>query len=120
MEFKATDHSYYCNDANYYKSGVLQRFEKWSDFRENYLDENLELDHDFNHCFRFDVKPLFNHEKDEDYTDRFSLHLYMMQQRKGNFVPIEIKEIVKEDMPEIEKYLSSCWEYMKNQWEELR
>jgi len=51
--------------------------------------------------------------------DRFSLHLYMMLQRKGLFTPITIKEIAENDMIEIEKYLSHCWEYLKGQWIEF-
>lgn len=119
MDFKATDHSYYCEDSNYYSSNSLAVFESWDDFKESWLNDDLWIDHDYNHCFRFDIKPLFNHELDKDYEDRFSLHLYMMLQRKGNFIPITIKEITKENMPEIEKYLSDCWEYLKGQWIEF-
>jgi hypothetical protein len=42
-----------------------------------------------------------------------------MLQRKGNFIPITIKEITENDMQEIEKYLNDCWEYLKNQWIEF-
>ena len=119
MELKATSHSYYCNDVNYHSSNSLVEFETWKDFKDAWLGEDLWIDHDYNHCFRFDIKPLFDYELDKEMDNRFSLHLYMMLQRKGNFIPIIIKEITKNDMPEIEKYLSSCWEYLKGQWKEL-
>ncbi|MED1125172.1 hypothetical protein [Bacillus atrophaeus] len=119
MELKATEHSYYCNDGNYYSSNSLSVYETWDDFKSSWLNANLKIDHDYNHCFRYDIKPLFDYELDKDHDDRFSLHLYMMLQRKGNFVPVTVKEITEDDMPEIEKYLSDCWEYMKGQWKEF-
>lgn len=119
MILKATNHNYYCNDANYFASGVLETFETWEDFREVWLNDELWIDHDYNHCFRFDIKNMFNHVTDEEFEDRFSLHLYMMLQRKGKFVPITIKEIKQGDMQEVGIYLSECWDYMKKQWAEF-
>lgn len=119
MELKATNHNYYCNDANYYSNDALAEFETWEEFKDSWLDAGLTIDHDYNHCFRFDIKNMFNHDTDEEFEDRFSLHLYMMLQRKGIFIPIEIKEIKQEDMKEIEKYLADCWSYMRGQWAEF-
>lgn len=93
MKLKATNHSYYCNDGNYYSSNSLAEFDTWEDFKQSWLDDNLTIDHDYNHCFRFDIKPLYDFDLDKEFDDRFSLHLYMMLQRKGNFIPITIKEI---------------------------
>ena len=118
MELKATNHSYYCNDENYFRE-TQRKLETWQDFKDDWLGEGIEIDHDFNHCFRFDIKPLVDSETDEEYGDRFSLYLYIMVQRKGAFVPVEIKEIKKEDMKEIEEYLSQCWSYLKGQWSEF-
>jgi hypothetical protein len=117
MKLKATNHSYYCNDSNYYKSGTLVRYEKWSEFKENWLDGDLKTDNDYNHCFRFDIDQRI--DVNDVPIEEYSLKLYIMHQRKGQFIPINIKQITKEDMPEIEKYLSDCWAYLKNQWIEL-
>lgn len=119
MELKATNHSYYCNDGNYYSNEAYGEFNTWQDFREAWFHTSEGIDHDYNHCFRFDIKPLYDHENDIDFEDRFSLSLYMMLQRKGAFIPVEIKEIKKEDMKEIEDYLQSCWDYIKGQWMEF-
>lgn len=119
MELKGTNHNYYCNDGNYFNSNSLQQFETWEEFYESWLNGNGTIDHDYNHCFRFDIKPMFDFENDTEYEDRFSLKLYMMLQRKGNFIPITIKEIKQEDMPQIESYLKECWSYLKEQWKEL-
>jgi hypothetical protein len=117
MELKATNHSYYCEDSNFYKSGTLIVYDKWNDFKENWLQEDLTIDNDYNHCFRFDIEQEMDDE--DEPIDEFSLKLYIMHQRKGQFAPITIKKITEEDMPEIEKYLSNCWNYLKNQWTEF-
>lgn len=119
MELKATNHSYYCNDSNYFSSEVGESFDTWSEFKSEWLDEKLSIDHDYNHCFRFDINPLFDPDLDIEYDNRFSLHLYMMLQRKGIFIPIVIEEIFQEDMAEIKEYLHACWGYLQGQWEEF-
>jgi len=113
MELKATKHSYYCNDENYTNAGAFKHYDSWKDFRESWLDENCDLDHDYNHCFRFDL------EEDEEEAGDFTLKLYIMHQRKGNFVPITIKTIQESDMTEINTYLEKCWHYLQNQWKEF-
>lgn len=119
MELRNTNHSYYCNDANYYSNKSLVEFKTWEDFKSSWLNEDLWIDHDYSHCFRFDIKSHFDTELDEEIKDKFSLHLYMMLQRKGNFIPILINEITENDMQEIERYLTDCWKYLKNQWAEF-
>jgi hypothetical protein len=120
MELKITNHSYYCNDGNYYKSNSLAEYDTWQDFKDEwFLLKGDGIDHDYNHCFRFDIVNQFDYETDTEYLDKFSLKLYYMLQRKGNFVPVTIKEITEQDIPEVEKYLKECWEYLKGQWEEF-
>jgi hypothetical protein len=120
MELKTTKHSYYCNDGNYYNSNSLAEYDTWQDFKDEWFLLKVDsIDHDYNHCFRFDIVNQFDFETDEEIEDKFSLKLYYMLQRKGNFTPVTIREITEKDMPEIEKYLSGCWEYIKGQWEEF-
>jgi dihydrodipicolinate synthase/N-acetylneuraminate lyase len=111
MKLKETDHLYYCLDENYYNANPHGIFNTWKEFKSGWLDENLELDDDLNHLFRFDIKK-------NDYGT-LSFYLYFMLQRKGIFLPIEIKTITKKDMPEIENFLASRWEYLKKQWIEF-
>jgi hypothetical protein len=125
MEYKETNHNYYCSDTNYYVGNYNGEnygrcdYNTWQEFKEAWLNEDLTIDHDYNHCFRFDIKPLYDSETDEELKDRFSLCLYFMLQRKGIFRPVAIKEITQNDISEIEQYLRDCWEYIKKQWEEF-
>lgn len=112
LELKETNHSYYCELSNYYKAGVTGYFDTWEDFMHEWLDDGFLIDDDYNHLFRFDIK------KDEE-EGTFSLELFFMFQRKGAFVPILIRKIKKEDMPQISEFLEKRWQYMKNQWKEF-
>lgn len=112
----ATDHSYYCEDSNYYQSGVAGHFDSWKEFKENWLD--ITFDDDYNHCFRFDI----NEQEDDDdgsLKGVFDLHLYFMLQRKGAFIPVLVKNIKEEDLPEINEFLAARWDYLKKQWAEF-
>lgn len=115
MKLEETNHSYYCSESNYYHNGCMHKYSNWNEFKDEWLDGNL--DDDYNHIFRFDIRRLEN--DDGVYTGGFELMLYMIQQRKGIFLSIWIKSITEEDMPEIEKFLKERWEYLKNQWEEF-
>lgn len=123
LKLKQTEHNYYCSDTNYYVNGHgnfgLAEFPTWQDFKYEWLDDDLNIDHDYNHCFRFDIKKRYDEETDEELDNEFSLHLYYIMQRKGNFVPVYIEAITEEDMVEVNKYLESCWKYIKTQWSEF-
>lgn len=121
LELKETNHSYYCSDSNYYVDGYdnfgLSEFESWEEFKEEWLDDDGQLDNDLNHLFRYDICKQEDYE--EESTDGYMLKLYFILQRKGNFVPVHVKNIEEKDMPEIESFLKQRWEYMKSQWAEV-
>lgn len=125
IKLKETNHSYYCQDSNYYVGGENGKnfgradYDTWSDFKEEWLNKDLWIDHDYNHCFRFDIKEKYDSEEDTEIKGEYSLHLYYMLQRKGNFVPVNIKTITDKDMEEVNQYLEQCWNYLKEQWFEL-
>lgn len=121
LEFKPTEHSYYCSESNYYVDGYENfgrcEYCSWEEFKDDWLDNGLLLDDDLNHLFRFDI---CNEEDDEgEPTGKLQLWLFFILQRKGIYRPVWIKEIQKSDMPEIEKFLEKRWEYMKKQWQEV-
>jgi hypothetical protein len=123
LELKATDRRGECKDSNWYVDGLKnfgqQTFEDWLEFKEAYgLTESFDLSHDYAHCFRFDIKEELDAESDEP-TGNFGLFLYMVFQGKGDFVPVRIKQILQEDMGEIQEYLASCWRYLQGQWTEF-
>lgn len=124
IKLEKTNHSFYCNDSNYYVNGLnnfgLAEYDSWSEFKEDWLLDDLTIDHDYNHCFRFDIKEKYDHETDSEISGEYSLHLYFMLQRKGNFVPVRINTIVEDEMNEVNIYLKQCWEYLKKQWVELQ
>jgi hypothetical protein len=123
MELLKTNHRYYCSESNYYVNGYENwgrcDYDTWQDFKDEWLNNDLTIDHDYNHCFRFDIKNQLDEEKDEEILGRYYMELFFILQRKGIFRPVIIKEIVETDMPDIEAYLQSCWNYMQGQWAEF-
>lgn len=117
LELKATNHSYYCSDTNYYVHGLRNHgrcdYDIWADFKEEWLDPGELIDDDYNHLFRFDI-----HEESEN-PGHFNMELFFILQRKGIFRPVFIREITSEDIVEINDFLKDRWEYLKNQWEEF-
>lgn len=114
MILKSTEHSYYCNASNYYVNGNnnfgRSDYESWEEFKANWLNKDGTIDDDYNHCFRFDIC---------EEEDGYGLWLFIILQRKGNFIPVHIKSIKEENMPEIKAFLQSRWEYLKGQWVEF-
>jgi hypothetical protein len=46
----------------------------------------------------------------------FSMELFVMQQRRGKFVPIWIEVVRDEDEASIREYLAKKWEHMRVLW----
>ena len=123
LELKETHHNGECSDSNWYVDGIRdfgkRVFESWQAFKAEYQSDGSFLyTMNYNLCFRYDIKEERDEEEDEP-TGFFDLHLYMMEQSKGKFVPVIIKHIQEEDMREINEYLMFCWRYMKGQWSEF-
>lgn len=123
MELKATNHSYYSSDSNFYVGNYKGEnygrceYDSWKDFEDSWLLNDGTLDDDYNHVFRFDIK---NKEDEEgEKVEGFELWLFFVLQRKGIYRPVYIKTITAEDMTKIEKFLRARWEYMQHQWSEL-
>ena len=109
LDFKETNHPYYCEDNNYYNNNQIS-YDSWKEFKTTWALETLDLD--YNYLFRFDIK--IDHEERKLY-----LHLYFIQQRKGNFQPV-IVQIKKEDMPEIDTFLLKCKKHLLEHWIEIK
>ena len=118
MEFKdlLEEHSYYCSGANYYSNDASHEYDSWKEFDEEWGIEDLDLD--YNHVFRFDLKE--NEEPEVDDTlGKYYLEIFFMLQRKGIFKPVLIKNITEGDFENIVKFLKPHWDYTKNMWEPL-
>jgi hypothetical protein len=124
MDLKITEHKYYSSGKNFWIGNFngenFGRYEEknWEEFKEHWF-ENGKMDHDLHYCFRYDIENKINEETGKDIENEFKLLLFIVEQKKGNYVPVIIESITKEDMPEIEVYLKDCWEYTKNQWVEI-
>lgn len=125
MKLQATDHSYYCSESNHYignqhgENFGRCEYDAWADFQEEWLDsDGVNIDMDYNLCFRFDITQKHNPDTDEP-IDEFELWLFFMLQRKGIYRPVWIKHIEEKNMPEVERFLKMQWEYMQNQWKEI-
>ncbi|MED1478187.1 MULTISPECIES: hypothetical protein [Bacillus] len=125
MELKETNHNYYSSGNNFYvgnRNGEnFGRYEAetWEQFKDDWFIGDNEIDHDYNHCFRFDIKAKWDFEAEKEIDGEFSLWLFFILQRKGIYRPVFIKTITEKDLPEIESYLKECWSYLQNQWGEI-
>lgn len=125
MKFEETNHSYYCSENNYYvgnRSGEnygRSEYDTWNDFKEDWLYEDNTIDCDYNLCFRYDIKNKYD-EDDNELSNEYELWLFFILQRKGIYRPVWIKTIEEKDILELEIFLNHQWEYMKEQWKEIR
>jgi hypothetical protein len=115
LTLKATAHSYVasatCEDS----------YPCWQDFVD-LGNTTTWSDHDFNHCYRFDLVRMDDDGNwyDSDETKYpLALILNFVHQRKGTTSSDIIHNITEEDLPEINAYLTSAWDYLKSQWAEI-
>lgn len=123
LNLKETTHNGKCADTNFYVDGLRnfgqETFENWKSFKEMY-QENSSFLYTMNRylCFRYDIKEEMD-EETEEMTGCHVLHLYMMEQTKGKFIPVLIKDMQEAEMSEVNEYLELCWRYMSGQWSEF-
>jgi len=110
------DHPYYCNLGNYH-TGALTTFMDWPSFVAEWGDADL----DYNLVFRWDLKPPGDAEAyDEDDRPRGRvLEVFIMLQRKGSFIPIEVLNVQDEEIEAIRAWLQPRWEYLRKLWAPL-
>ena len=102
----AADHPYYCSDSNFYSNEASSSHLNWNDFLNEWGGE---LDLDYNHVFRFDIK-----EKEQKGT--YYMEVFFMLQRKGIFYPVSISEVKEEDAQSILEFLKPHFEKTKELW----
>jgi hypothetical protein len=124
-----SDHPYYCHTENYYAVDASTTFPSWKEFYEKYICsgpfgtiENSTVDllgMDYNLLFRWDLEEETDEEEKSFAPPRYVLTLFFMQQRKGKFVSVIVKNITEGDEIEIEEFLIKRWKHMKELWEPL-
>jgi len=102
------EHDYYCADSNYYSNEAIMQYRTWPEF----YDEMHNADIDMNLVFRWDIK---KHEKTESYW----MEIFIIQQRKGIFLPVMIDRVFDEDVETIIEYLKPHFEKLNHLWEPL-
>ena len=106
LKYLAIDHPYYASDNNYYSNDIAQEYEKWEDFYEEFNDADV----DMNLAYRWDIK-----ECEEGYY----MEVFIIQQRKGIYMPILIKSVTEKDSAQIKEYLKPHFEKLLEIWNPL-
>lgn len=99
----ATDHPYYCED-----NGNGDNYESADDF----LEIADELDPDYNLMIRYD----YDEEENDDGSKHFVLKLSFLLQRKSYVWSVNICNIKEDDIPKINEYLKSKFDYLCKLW----
>lgn len=112
LKLERTLHRHSCEKENYFNNESDEYFDNWQNFKETYFSEDGTFNHDYYHCFRFDMK-------ETGYDDSLQLELFIMVQDHGWYKSATIGDIKQEDLDEINAYLKECWEYLQGQWVEF-
>lgn len=116
LKLKETNHSYYCQEGNYYENSKSYEHMSWESFK-SYMMIGEFHDHDYNHVFRFDIIKV-NPKKHKTHG-KYVLRLFYILQRKAKNLSHSIYNINENDMDEINLFLKSCWKYLQGQWQEF-
>lgn len=139
------EHSYYCEEGNFFQSGYHTVYDSWESFAQpvtSFFEGNplYEFDNDLNFLFRWDWQKadpenyLFSYSQEildetgiteeeiENSKEEFKqnsqvdkLLLFYMIQRKGYNISVEVK-VVEDDEPVVREWLEKKWIHMKNMW----
>jgi len=113
------NHSYYCNESNYYQNGTGSSFATWQEFISEFGDS----DKDLNLIFRWDWKLPTDDDgnliinEDPCYRDG-TLQLFLMGQRTGLYWCTEVS-VCKADEPSVIEFLQPRFEHLVSLWEPL-
>lgn len=99
----AVKHPYYCSDSNRTDVSAAEVYEDFKSFFDEYGDADI----DMNLCFRFDLI-------ENEFFPDYHLKIYIIQQRRGHFVPIHIRYVGEDDTENLIKYLTKHAAYANN------
>ncbi len=115
------DHSYYCNEGNFYSNDCGTHYKSWHDFLADWDDADM----DYNLLFRWDwFEPT---DEDEGTSKPFNgdinyrngkLSIFWMLQRKGAFNYSTV-EICRADEAAVREYLQPKLAHLMSLWEPL-
>lgn len=118
MHLWEANHSYYCNEGNYYCKVSDDPAGRYKSFAE-FLTEFHNIDKDYNLLFRWDwhegsVHDLLDFNGDIYYRNG-ELKLFWMGQRKGLY-RWDIVSVCRADEQEVIKFLQPFWEHLAELW----
>lgn len=115
------DHSYYCNEGNYYAPGREQPHDEFKSFEE-FISEHGASDFDMNLVFRFDWVEGEDHElppySGDPYYRNGLLKIFWMGQRKGLYRWTTV-QVCRADEPKVIEFLRPRWQHLKELWEPI-
>lgn len=115
------EHSYYCNEGNYYAPGREQPGSEWKSWTDFY-NEFKDADFDYNYLIHFDWDESDdggnNTYKGDDNYRNGKLKIFWLAQRKGLY-RWDIIEVCRNDEENIKEFLKPRWEYIKELWEPI-
>jgi hypothetical protein len=104
----AVKHDYYCHESNYYSNEAREIYASFEAFYSDWNDADV----DMNLVFRWDVKQV-----DEDTVEAgYYAQIFIIQQRKGIFVPVVIEKIEENNVPLFLQFLKPHLEKLKKNW----
>lgn len=113
----ATKHSYqFLNPCNW--SDKPQYYNCWYDFKYSWGTDNY--DDDYNFIFRWDIEPQGTlGDKPFETEIYYCVNLQILQQRKGRYIGVFIKNVSKEDIIEIKEFLKERRKYILDLWSDI-
>lgn len=107
------DHPYYCEEGNFYKTGLANQFGSWSEFTETWFCQG---DHDQNLVFRWDWISWRRHPDPGLRSDSPDvLLLFFVLQRKPILCSARI-QITDDDEPAVRDWLEERAKTMAANW----
>lgn len=103
-------HSYYCNESNYYSNEAAMEYDGFPEFLQEWKNADL----DYNLCFRWDINE--KTDIDGEPNGKYEMEIFMMQQRKGIFMPTKINRVFDEDVKDILEWLKPRKDYLIALW----
>lgn len=102
----AVDHADYATTSNFYSNDCTA---EWADFQK-YLEEFKDADPHYNLVWRWDI------EEHENKKRGYRMKIFMLNQRKGQYIGHIINRIYEEDVPDLLEYLGWHWKYLTEMW----
>lgn len=116
-----TSHSYqFLNPCNWHERPIY--YNCWDDFKKSWFmgRDNKNYDDDYNFIFRYDIEPQGTlGDKPFETEIYYCVNLQVLQQRKGRYIGVFIKNVPKEDIIEVKEFLKERRKYIFNLWEDI-